>query len=119
MDTAQMQLPLLCRLDAPRVVPPSLIAKCKTYRDAVRLCWMLRRVVNMTRATLAERVGLYAPHVTCYLNDDVSEERRRDLPAWAIPEFEIACDNTAISQWLAAGSKLTVVEEMQAMRLAA
>lgn len=107
----QLQLRLLCRLDAPSVVPPDEVAKCRTYREAVKLCWNLRKVKNMTRAGLAERAGLYAPHVTCYLNEN---DRPRDLPAEKISAFEAACDNTAISQWLALQAQLTVLEEVQA-----
>lgn len=112
----QMQLPLLCRLDAPAVVPPSAIAQCKTYRDAVRLCWNLRRVRNMTQARVAEEAGLYAPHVSCYLHDG---PRQRDLPGNAVRAFEWVCGNTAISQWHNVGAKLTVVEEMSLLRAAA
>jgi hypothetical protein len=114
----QIPLPLFCRLDAPSVVPPALIAECKTYREAVQLCWRLRRS-NMTRRTLAELAGLYAPHITCYLNDDIPKGRKRDLPGWAVKGFEWACGNTAISQWHNVGAKLTVLEEMQASRAAA
>ena len=112
----QLQLALLCRLDAPSVVPPSYVAKCKTYRDAVKLCWALRRVRNMTQARLAEEAGLYAPHVTRYLHDGKTQ---RDLPGWAIKGFEWACGNCAISQWMNVGAKLTVVEEMTLLRAAA
>lgn len=112
----QMKLPLLCRLDAPSVVPHQLIELCKDYRDAVRLCWELRRVKNMTRRRLAEDAGLYPPHVTCYLNDG---KRQRDLPGGAVRGFEWACGNTAISQWHALQAHLTVLEEMQAQRRAA
>jgi hypothetical protein len=112
----QIALPLLGRLDAPSVVPPSLILQCKTYREAVRLCWQLRRVRNMTQRRLAEEAGLYAPHVTCYLHDS---ERQRDLPGSAVRAFEWVCGNTAISQWHNVGAKLTVVEEMQLLRAAA
>lgn len=111
----QQPLPLLCRLDAPSVVPPSLVAQCKTYRDAVKLCWNLRRVRNMTRARLAEEAGLYAPHVSCYLNDN---ERSRDLPGGCVRAFEWVCGNTAVSQWHALNAKLTCLEEMQALRAA-
>lgn len=112
----QMQLKLLCRLDAPSVVPASEVVRCKTYRDAVRLCWDLRKVRNMTKQMLAERAGLYAPHVTCYLKDG---KRARDLPGEKVKAFQLACDNTAISQWHAMGSQLTVLEELQAGRVAA
>jgi len=112
----QLQLRLLCRLDGPSVVPTTSIAHCKTYREAVRLCWQLRRVRNMTQARLAEEAGLYAPHVTCYLHDGT---RQRDLPGQAVARFELACGNTAITQWMALQAKLTVLEEIQAERAAA
>ncbi len=112
----QMQIRLLCRLDAPSVVPPDLVALCKSYREAVKLCWALRRTKRMTQASLAEQAGLYAPHVTCYLHDG---KRQRDLPGGAIESMEWACGNTAISQWLSGRARLTVVEELQAMKVAA
>ncbi len=111
----QLDLPLLMRHDAPRVVHPDEVAKCATYRDAVKLCWELRRVHNMTKASLAEHAGLYAPHVTKYLRDG---KHQRDLPAERIKAFEVACDNTAITQFLSKGAKFTVVEEMQARNVA-
>lgn len=111
-----MQLPLLCRLDAPSVVPPSVIARLTSYREAVQLCWALRRVRNMSRQRLAEEAGLYAPHVTWYLNDG---KRRCDLPGGAIKLFQWSCGNTAISQYIALQGQLTVLEELQAMKVAA
>ena len=33
--------------------------------------------------------------------------------------FEYACGNSAISQWIAMNAKLTVIEELQAQRIAA
>lgn len=113
----QLPLRLLCRLDALSVVPPSAISAIKTYRDAVRLCWDQRRVRNMTRTRLAEEAGLYAPHVTGYLNDKA--KNLRNLPAEKVAAFERACGNTAVSQWIAAQARLTVLEEMQAERIAA
>lgn len=113
----QMQLVgLLCRHDAPSVVDPQLVAKCTTYRDAVKLCWEKRKVINMTKKLLAERAGLYASHVNCYLRDG---KRQRDLPGEGIRGFEKACDNTAISQWIAMNAQLTPAEEMQFLRRAA
>lgn len=112
----QIELPLLCRLDAPSVVPDANVKACDTYRDAVRLCWDLRRSKSMTKRSLAEHAGLYASHVTDHLSDDDS---KRDLPAKHIKAFEYVCGNTAISQWIAMGARLTVIEEIQAGRLAA
>lgn len=113
----QAELRMLGRLDAPSVVHPHLIAMCKTYRQAVQLCWQMRRVRNMTKKTLAELAGLYAPHVTCYLSDDA--KTRRDLPGGNVKAFELACGNTAISQWHAMNAQLTCVEEMQVQKVAA
>ena len=107
---------LLCRLDAPSVVDPKLIEQCKTFRDAVKLCWEKRRLRSMTKAQLASEAGLYAPHVTSYLKDG---KRQRDLPGWGIRGFEWACGNTAISQWINLGARLAVVEEMVFLRNAA
>lgn len=88
----------------------------RTYRDAVRLCWAMRRIKGMTKRMLAAEAGLYHPHVSDYLSDD---ETKRELPAKYIKAFEAVCGNSAISQWLAAQSKLTVLEELQAQRMAA
>lgn len=107
---------LLCRLDAPSVVPPSRIALCETYREAVKLCWSLRRVTTMTQARLAEEAGLYPSHVSDYLHDGKSQ---RDLPGWAVRGFEWVCGNTAVTQWHNAQAKLTCIEEMQLLRNAA
>lgn len=109
----QIELRLLCRLDAPSVVPSGAIARLRSYREAVRFCWQHKRARNMTKARLAEEAGLYAPHVSCYLADDC---RKRDLPGSCIKAFEWVCGNTAISQWIAAQGQLTVLEETQADR---
>lgn len=112
----QMDLPLLCRLDGPSVVPDAYIKACQSYRDAVRLCWALRRVKKMTSLTLAEKAGLPPNHRSDYLSDD---EEKREMPAKYIRAFEYVAGNTAISQWIAMNAKLTVLEEIQAARLAA
>ena len=46
-------------------------------------------------------------------------QRQRDLPGQAVARFELACGNTAITQWMALQAKLTVLEEIQAERAAA
>lgn len=95
------------------MLDPSLVAKCKTYRDAVKLCWEKRRVRNMTKKRLAEEAGLYASHITCYLTDGKSQ---RDLPGNGIRGFEWVCGNTAISQWINLQAGLTVLEEIQLIK---
>lgn len=95
------------------VVPPQVVMGIKDYRHACRMAWKLRRVRNLTRRSLAEQAGLYAPHVTDYFSQ---HEARRELPARYVAAVESVLGNTVISQWLAQQSKLTVLEEMQAAR---
>lgn len=114
----QTELALLGRLDAPSVVAPELVGRCRSYRDAVKLCWQLRRVRNMTQKSLAEEAGLYPPHVSGYLMDK-AKACARDLPGSKVVEFQTVCGNTAISQWLSQHSRLTVLEEMQLVRRSA
>lgn len=115
MDKYQYELALMARVEAPSVVLAHCFQGCETYRDAVRLCWSLRRVKGMTKRMLAAEAGLYHPHVSDYLSED---DNKRELPAKYIKAFEATCGNTAISQYLARQSKLTVLEELQA-RMAA
>lgn len=113
----QIPLRLFFRHDAPSVVPSGAVAACATYRDAVQLCWEQRKVRNMSKAMLAERAGLYASHVTSYLSKSC-KAKHRNLPADGIAGFQLACNNTAITQWLAMQSQLTVAEEAIADRQA-
>lgn len=105
-------------LEAPRAVLTSQVKACKTYRDAVRMCFGLRRIHHMSLKLVAERGGFTYQHVSDWLNKD-DKPTRRDLPAKHIAAFESIMGNTLISQWLAAQSRLTVLEEMQAERVAA
>lgn len=114
----QQQLPLLGRLDGPSVAPEQCVARAKTYREAVRLAWQLRRVHFMTRQQLASEAGLYPQHVTDYLHED-DHPKRRDLPAHHIHAFNVVVGNTLVSQWLAHLDGLTILEEMQATKAAA
>lgn len=109
---------LVQREDAPAIVPADIVASALTYRQAVRLCWDLRRVPNETLRRLAAECGLVAQHVTDYFNpDDVP--RRRDLPGQHVQAVEDFLGNTAISQWHAARAQLTVLEVLQAQGRAA
>lgn len=112
----QKQLaPLLGRLDGPSVAPSSYVKACKTYRQAVRAAWQIKRVTYMTYAQLAAEANLYHQHVSDYLNAD-DKSGRRDLPADKVREFEAVVGNTLVSQWLASHANLTVLEQMQADR---
>jgi hypothetical protein len=114
----QREFPLLGRLDAPSAVPNQWIRHAKTYRQAVRLAWKLRRVQAMTQRQLASEAELYPQHVTDYLAAD-DKPQRRDLPADKVAQFEAVVGNTLVSQWLASQSHLTVLEEIQATSVAA
>lgn len=110
--------PLLGRIDGPSVVPHSLVDSARSYRQAVRLCWALRRARGLRLSDMGREFGFTRQHVSDYLHAD-DKPTRRSLPAERISDFEDVCGNTAITQWLAARAKLTVLEEMQADRRAA
>ena len=112
------QLALIGRLDGPQAVPRSVVQSCRTYREAVRMAWAMKRVHAMTKQQLAGEAGLYASHVSDYLAAD-DKPSRRDLPAHKVAEFEGVVGNRLVSQWLAARSELTVMEEWQLERAAA
>jgi len=114
----QLELMLLGRVDAPSVVPPCALRSVRSYRDAVRLCWTLRRAKGMKLSDLGREHGFTRQHVSDYLNGD-DKPTRRSLPPGRIADFEDLCGNVAITQWLASRAKLTVLEEIQAERLAA
>lgn len=114
----QREFPFLGRLDAPSAVPQQWIYAAKTYRQAVRMAWKMRRVQFMTHTQLAAEAELYPQHVSDYLAAD-DKPKRRDLPADKVAQFEAVVGNTLVSQWLASQSKLTVLEEMQATRAVA
>lgn len=109
--------PLLRRIDAPSVVPPSLLKQIRNYRSAVRLCWQLRQSPDLRVIDLGRDHGFTRQHVSDYLNDD-DLPTRRSLPAQEIRTFEDVCGNSAITQWLAARHRFTLLEELQAERAA-
>ncbi len=94
----QYQLPMMTHYNGPSEVPHAQVAAIKTYREAVRACWALRKRLNMTKRQLAEECGLYAAHVTDYLAE---ADGKRELPARFIAAVEVSCSNRMISQWLA------------------
>ena len=104
----QLNLPMLTVYDGPRLVDPSIVEAINTYREAVRTCWDLRTRTNLTKRQLAMEAGLYASHVSDYLSEDTS---KRELPARGIAEFEVACGNRVITQYQAARSHVTLLEQ--------
>ena len=114
----QLELPMLSRVAAPAVVHPDMITGCRSYRAAVRLCFVLRQRKGMCLRTAAEHAGVHVPHMTDFVHAD-DAPGRRDMPAKYIAPFEQICGNTAISQWIAGGAGLTVGEEAAVIELQA
>ncbi|WP_144156521.1 hypothetical protein [Paraburkholderia sp. BCC1885] len=106
------------RAVVPVLLGAALIASAKTYRQAVRLAWAYRTSQYMTRASLAERIGAYASHVTDYFHTD-DASGRRSLPPELIDDFECAVGNRAVTQYLMRKTGLSIMEEVIAMRAAA
>ena len=113
-DRHTLPLPLLGGVvQAQRLVlPPEVVMGIASFRHACRLAWKLRRT-RITQRTLAEVAGLYPSHVSDYFS---LHAHRRELPARHVAAVELVLGNTAISQWLAQQSQLTVLEELQAQR---
>ncbi len=113
MNALQRELPLLCRLDGPSIVPAQVVRTARTYREAVRLCRAISPRSRITLRQLAEEAGLPPQHVSDYFNPD-DKFSRRDLPGDKVAAVELALGNSAISQWHALQAQLTVLEELQA-----
>jgi hypothetical protein len=114
-ETLQREFPLLARMEGPAVVPAELMRTVKTYRQAVRLCWALRRLRKLTFRQLAVECDLIYQHVGDYFNED-DKPGRRDLPAEAVRSVEALLGNTAVTQWHVRNAALTCIEELQALR---
>lgn len=104
-------------LEPAKAVSAWYVNKCKNYRQACRMAWQMRRVRNMTYIMFASYGGFTRQHVGDWFNKD-DKTTRRDMPADCIATAEAILGNKLISQWVAAQSKLTVLEEMQIERAA-
>ncbi|WP_431276241.1 hypothetical protein ACQ858_08300 [Variovorax ureilyticus] len=110
----QLEFPLLGRLNAPSVAPEQWVRYAKTYRDVVRIAWELRRVKH-SKADMARDCKFHAQHISDWLAKD-DKPRRRSLPGDCITKFNNYVGNTLVSQWLARGDQLTVLEEITATK---
>lgn len=110
MISVNRELPMLAAVQEPQFVDKQLIKQCQTYRDAVRLCWALRRVKGMTQRTVAELADIHTPHISDYLAERAKTVR--NLPADKIEAFESVCGNRAITQWLVRRAGLHLAEEL-------
>lgn len=104
-------------VSGPAFLPADIVAKCKSYREIVRVSWANRRSKGMTQRTLAECIGCYASHVSDYLQTD-DKPSRRDLPAERLNEWAATVGNWGIQQWIAQQANLTFMEEVIAARAA-
>jgi len=104
-------------VNAPAFLPAEVIAACSTYREAVRASWMHRRIKGMTQRTLAELTECYASHMSDYLAAD-DKPTRRSLPAEKLSAWAAVTGNWGVQQWLMHQAKLTVMEEVIALRAA-
>ena len=113
-EVRQLPLPLLGGVvQAQRLVlPPEVVMRIRTYRQACRLAWKLRNP-RVTQRTLAELAGLYPSHVSDYFS---VHDGRRDLPAKHVGAVCAVLGNTVIAQYLAQACQVTVLEELQAQR---
>lgn len=112
-------LPLLGgAVNGPSFLPVDEVAKCRSFREIVRLSWAHRRVKGMTQRTLAELIGCYPSHVSDYLQSD-DKPTRRDLPAQRLGEWASAVGNWGVQQWLNRQANLTILEEVIHQRNAA
>ncbi|MCM2569729.1 hypothetical protein NAT65_01415 [Achromobacter xylosoxidans] len=103
------------RSEPMQFIDKAEIARCVTYRQAVRLAWERRQLRGMTMRTLAELCGMYPQHVSSYLHEDPvmpSGAPRLSLPADKIGAFEAAVGNYAISQYLIRLGHLTIMQEV-------
>ncbi|WP_148311795.1 XRE family transcriptional regulator [Paraburkholderia xenovorans] len=123
MNSENKSLPMVGgAVDGPSFVPEEKIALCKTFRDAVRLSWSLRRTRGMSKKTLSELCGFHAPHATDYLHDtdyDAAGRKRRSLPPDSIKDFEAVVGNRAITQYMVHQVRLTLMEALLEQRKAA
>lgn len=83
----------------PEFLPQEEVARCESYRDAVRLSWLHRRIKGMTQATIAERMGTYPAHVTDYMHMD-DDPKRRNLPASKLGMWACHVGNWGVQQWI-------------------
>lgn len=118
MGMEQLKLPMLTVYVGPRLMPAEVVAACRSYRAAVIGCWATRSRRGLTQRRLAEEVGCRPSHLSEWLNVQPDSATARDLPAKHITEFEVACGNRLVSQWLARQANLTIMEQFIERRAA-
>ena len=109
----QLELPILCRIDAPSVLHPDEIARLKTWRDAVLLCWSKRRdKSDGAQSACARWCGIQVSHMSSYLSDD---QKQRDMPAKYAKAFQAWCGVAVLGQFQAREAALSVTQEVEVL----
>lgn len=112
VDTRPLLLPPVAVQPQRLVVPPQVIMRITSWREACRLAWKLRRT-RITQRTFAELTGCYPSHVSDYFS---VHAHRRELPAAHAGAACLVLGNTVLIQYLAQAAQVTLLEEMQAQR---
>lgn len=118
MSVAQ-QLIVAAATVPKRFAPEDQIAKCETYRDAVRLAWKCRVSPHMTQVQLAELTGIPPSHISQILNEqpcDKHGKAHKDLQAKHVTAFERAVGNHIVKQWITADGDLRILEFVMASK---
>jgi len=101
--------------EEPKIVSVQYVEMCDTWRKACRMAWQMRRIRNMTYTMFAAYTGFTRQHVGDWFNKD-DLQTRRSMPVECVSVSEYVFGNKLLSQWIAAQSKLTILEEMQVER---
>lgn len=105
------------QLTPPQFAQKYVIDGFKSYREAVVWCWDNRvrqgAGKDMDQAMCANFIGLHTPHMSRCVTPDSAAPM--NLPPDCILDFEAFTGWRAISQYLAARSQLTYMEEVQEM----
>lgn len=93
----------MAEIKPPVFLEDKEIEGCRSFMDAVLLCWNTRRVKYLQNSA-SELLGIYAPHFGAILKG------KKYLPGDKQIPFQVLCGNWAISQYLAkeAGHHLSV-----------
>ena len=63
----QLNLPMFTFYSGPKFLDADAVANCKTYREAVQLCYAQRTRRNLSNALIAEETGCNLSHLGDYI----------------------------------------------------
>ena len=114
----QREMPVMCdvRLRVKQDAPAALVAQCRNYRDAVRLCIQLG---PYSQDQMADLLGMTKGALNLIINRGGSEKRRRYLDPDLFEGIENLCANRAITQYFEMQSRGHLNRQNKAERIAA